>query len=111
MASQADMVLKSIGYAALPLEGLGFDPKRGVALHRDGRALVPGPQDTEDVGLYVCGWLKRGPSGIIGCLPSLLFVGLVGFGVLLQGHSIPSPCLVPHPTTHTRAREDVIGCL
>jgi len=53
----AGLVLRSIGYRSLPLEGLPFDAERGVALHEHGRC---------NPGLYVAGWLKRGPRGIIG---------------------------------------------
>eukprot|EP00884_Botryococcus_braunii_P002903 jgi/Botrbrau1/12613/Bobra.0169s0140.1 len=60
----AELVLKSIGYAGLPVEGLAFDEKRGVAHHKDGHVLQPDNRPEE--GLYVCGWLKRGPTGIIG---------------------------------------------
>lgn len=61
-----DLVLVSIGYRGEPTPGLGedaFDAERGVARHADGKvtgASLP------DHGLYVSGWLKRGPSGIIG---------------------------------------------
>jgi NADPH-dependent glutamate synthase beta subunit-like oxidoreductase len=62
---QAELVLKSIGYKSVPVEGLEFDPTKGVARHQAGRVLTA--DDTSpDPGLYVCGWLKRGPSGIIG---------------------------------------------
>lgn len=56
-------VFRSIGYRGLPLAGLPYDPRRGVLPNRGGRLL-----DGEAVlpGLYVTGWLKRGPTGIIG---------------------------------------------
>ncbi|TKY60872.1 NADPH:adrenodoxin oxidoreductase [Spatholobus suberectus] len=60
------MVLKSIGYKSVPVEGLPFDHKKGIVPNDRGRVL----SDTADPsvlekGLYVCGWLKRGPTGII----------------------------------------------
>jgi len=56
---EADLVLVSIGYQSLPLPEMGaaFDRARGRARHVNGRVSE---------GLYVSGWLKRGPSGIIG---------------------------------------------
>jgi ferredoxin/flavodoxin---NADP+ reductase len=59
----ADMVLRSVGYRGVPIPGLPFDEKRGVIPNADGRvlrygAVVPGE--------YVAGWIKRGPSGVIG---------------------------------------------
>lgn len=55
----ADLVLRSIGYRGLPLPGLPFDDDRGVVPHHDGRIH-------QHPGSYVTGWIKRGPTGIIG---------------------------------------------
>ncbi|KAF6253362.1 hypothetical protein COO60DRAFT_1273754 [Scenedesmus sp. NREL 46B-D3] len=62
------LVLKSIGYKSLPLPGLPFDNKQGVVPNAAGRVLtdVGAAADSTVPGLYVCGWLKRGPTGIIG---------------------------------------------
>ncbi|MFC9927501.1 FAD-dependent oxidoreductase [Streptomyces sp. NPDC127190] len=59
----AQLVLRSVGYRGLPLEGLPFDPERGTVPHVGGRVVrdgVPVP------GEYVAGWIKRGPTGVIG---------------------------------------------
>lgn len=57
------LVFRSIGYRGVPIPGLPFDKSRGTVPHAAGRVL-----DTARAlpGLYVTGWLKRGPSGIIG---------------------------------------------
>lgn len=64
------LVLESIGYKSLPLEGLPFDRVRGVVPSQAGRVAVAaadgGSSNSFEPGLYVSGWLKRGPSGIIG---------------------------------------------
>eukprot|EP00803_Ostreobium_quekettii_P004344 evm.model.scf_29.6 EVM.evm.TU.scf_29.6 scf_29:107107-108819(+) len=60
----AQMVLKTIGYRTLPLPGVPFDERRAVVPHRAGR--VVGRDGDPVPGLYVCGWAKRGPSGVIG---------------------------------------------
>ncbi|XP_062090836.1 NADPH:adrenodoxin oxidoreductase, mitochondrial [Humulus lupulus] len=62
------MVLKSIGYKSKPVDGLPFDNQQGVVPNIKGRVLRDTHADPQVVeeGLYVCGWLKRGPSGIIG---------------------------------------------
>ena len=60
----SDLVLRSIGYRSVPVQGLAFDEGRSVASNQGGR--VVGPDGAADPGLYVTGWLKRGPSGIIG---------------------------------------------
>lgn len=58
-----DLVFRSIGYRGHPLQGLPFDETRGVVPNDRGRVLLPNEQTP---GLYVSGWIKRGPSGIIG---------------------------------------------
>lgn len=57
------LVFRSIGYRGSPIAGLPFDAVRGVLPNTAGRLT-----DERGVlpGLYVTGWLKRGPSGIIG---------------------------------------------
>jgi ferredoxin--NADP+ reductase len=59
----AEMILRSVGYRGMPMPGLPFDERRGIIPNLAGRILrhgVPAP------GEYVAGWIKRGPSGIIG---------------------------------------------
>ena len=57
------LVFGSIGYRGQPLECIPFDFRRGVVPNRKGRVERNG---TAVDGLYVTGWLKRGPTGIIG---------------------------------------------
>eukprot|EP00889_Picochlorum_renovo_P000699 jgi/Picre1/27729/NNA_000693.t1 len=52
-------LIESVGYVAEPLEGAPFDPNTNTVPNVLGKVV-----DADD--LYVCGWLKRGPSGIIG---------------------------------------------
>ncbi len=59
----AQMVVRSVGYRGTALADVPFDAARNVIPHSDGRverdgAVVPGE--------YVAGWIKRGPTGIIG---------------------------------------------
>ncbi|XP_048598167.1 NADPH:adrenodoxin oxidoreductase, mitochondrial isoform X1 [Brassica napus] len=58
------MVLKAIGYKSVPVNGLPFDHKKGIVPNVRGR-VVSGDISQTEPGLYVCGWLKRGPVGII----------------------------------------------
>jgi ferredoxin/flavodoxin---NADP+ reductase len=57
------LVFGSIGYRGQPLERVPFDFRRGVVPNRKGCVECDG---TAVDGLYVTGWLKRGPTGIIG---------------------------------------------
>jgi ferredoxin--NADP+ reductase len=57
------LVFRSIGYRGLPLDGLPFDERRGVIPNDRGR-ILDGERPLH--GEYVVGWIKRGPTGIIG---------------------------------------------
>ena len=58
------LVLRSIGYRGVPLAGIPFDERRGLISNLGGRVL--GESGEHEVGEYVVGWVKRGPSGVIG---------------------------------------------
>ena len=60
---EAGIAFRSIGYKGVPISGVPFDDKRGVISNQDGRITESGSTVT---GLYVAGWIKRGPTGIIG---------------------------------------------
>jgi len=63
----ADLVLRSVGYSSTPLHGVPFDDRRKVVHNERGRVLAePADGGAPLPGLYVSGWLKRGPTGIIG---------------------------------------------
>jgi len=51
------MVLRSVGYRGVPVPGLPFDEASATVPHDHGRV---------EPGVYVTGWIKRGPSGFIG---------------------------------------------
>ncbi|MGH3392614.1 MAG: FAD-dependent oxidoreductase [Actinomadura sp.] len=58
------MVLRSVGYQSVPLEGLPFDERSHVVPNTGGRIM-----DATGRALpreYVAGWIKRGPTGVVG---------------------------------------------
>jgi len=61
----AGLVFRSVGYRGVPLPGVPFNDSWGVILNDKGRVLDP---DTKQpiVGEYAAGWIKRGPTGVIG---------------------------------------------
>ena len=62
---ECGLVLRSIGYKGVGLEGAPFDDGRGLIPNESGR--VTDPESGEQVpGHYAVGWIKRGPSGVIG---------------------------------------------
>lgn len=62
---ECGLVLRAVGYRGAPVPGLPFDEHRSVLPQVEGRVVDP---DTGKPlpGTYVTGWLKRGPSGVIG---------------------------------------------
>ena len=62
---ECGLVLRSIGYKGTPLEGVPFDERRHTISNEGGR--VTDPESGEQIpGQYAVGWIKRGPSGVIG---------------------------------------------
>jgi ferredoxin--NADP+ reductase len=61
---ECGLVLRSVGYKGRGIEGVAFDDGRGVVPNVAGR--VQGPDGAQIPGHYVAGWIKRGPSGVIG---------------------------------------------
>ncbi len=57
------LVVRAIGYRSLPLKYLPFDEASGTVPNIRGRVLDSG---TVVPGTYLSGWIKRGPSGVIG---------------------------------------------
>jgi len=51
------IVFRSVGYKGVPIPGVTFDERTGTIPNEHGRV---------EPGLYVAGWIKRGPSGVIG---------------------------------------------
>ncbi len=55
----AQLVVRAVGYRGVPTAGLPFDDATGTIPHTDGR--IDGSANE-----YVVGWIKRGPTGVIG---------------------------------------------
>jgi ferredoxin--NADP+ reductase len=60
----AQLVFRSIGYTGQPIGDVPFDERRGLIRNESGR--VTDVDGNHQVGEYVSGWIKRGPSGVIG---------------------------------------------
>jgi ferredoxin--NADP+ reductase len=61
---ECGLVLRSVGYRAVPLPDVPFDERHFVLPNERGRVRAP---DGEPLpGVYAVGWIKRGPTGILG---------------------------------------------
>jgi ferredoxin/flavodoxin---NADP+ reductase len=61
---ECGLVLRSVGYRGRALPGVPFDERRGVIRNDGGRVTNEDGEPTP--GEYAVGWIKRGPSGVIG---------------------------------------------
>jgi len=61
---ECGLVLRSIGYRGTRVDTVPFDEDRGVIRNDAGRVL--GDDGRPLPGEYAVGWIKRGPSGVIG---------------------------------------------
>jgi ferredoxin/flavodoxin---NADP+ reductase len=59
----ADLVVRSVGYRGHPLPGLPVDERSGTVPNEGGRVQRDGAASP---GEYVAGWIKRGPTGVVG---------------------------------------------
>ena len=66
-------IYRAVGYFGTPLPGVPFDKQRGVIPNREGQVLWKGDPSSGSAGanqqmygVYVTGWIKRGPVGLIG---------------------------------------------
>ncbi|HEY3934158.1 MAG TPA: FAD-dependent oxidoreductase [Gemmatimonadales bacterium] len=60
------LVFRSVGYRGIEIPGLPFDAERGIVPNISGRVVQAPGSATPVRGVYVTGWIKRGPHGIIG---------------------------------------------
>ncbi len=65
MEIECGILFRSIGYRGVPISGIPFHDRWGTIPNEAGR--ITAEQGGEVIsGLYTAGWIKRGPSGIIG---------------------------------------------
>lgn len=59
----AELVVRSVGYRGVALPGVPYDASTGRVPHAEGRVIRDGGFSVDE---YVTGWIKRGPTGVIG---------------------------------------------
>ena len=103
------MVFRSIGYQSVPLAGVPFDERTHTVPHDNGRVLDDDGKALP--GEYVAGWLKRGPTGVIGTNKAdaaqtvqAILADLAGGPDLGEG-DLPRPGLLRLPSVSGEAAE------
>ncbi|RVW96271.1 NADPH:adrenodoxin oxidoreductase, mitochondrial [Vitis vinifera] len=96
---ECGIVLKSIGYKSVPINGLPFDHHKGIVPNIQGRVLsnTTGNPTLVEEGLYVCGWLKRGPTGIIATNLYCAEETVASISEDLEQGKLPSTSSLPKP--------------
>ena len=97
----AQLVLRSVGYQSVPLPGVPFDARTYTVPNAHGRVLSEAGEPLP--GEYVAGWLKRGPTGVIGTNKAdaaetvqALLADLAGGPDVTEG-KLPRPGLLRRP--------------
>jgi ferredoxin--NADP+ reductase len=97
----AQLVLRSVGYQSVPLPDVPFDTRTYTVPNASGRVLSETGEPLP--GEYVVGWLKRGPTGVIGTNKAdaaetvqVLLADLAGGPDLGEG-KLPRPGLLRRP--------------
>ncbi|MGJ5892763.1 NADP oxidoreductase [Streptomyces sp. V2] len=85
---RAELVLRSVGYRGVPLAGLPFDEALGTVPHTAGRVLRDG---VVSPGEYVAGWIKRGPTGVIGTNRPCAKETVLSLLADVTDHQLPDP--------------------
>ncbi len=85
---EAGLILTSIGYHGKPVPGLPFDAATGTVPNEAGRVL-------DLSGVYVTGWIKRGPTGFIGTNKSCAHETVETLVADFNRGSLPSPVAKP----------------
>jgi len=101
---EAQLVLRSVGYQSVPLPGVPFDTRTHTVPNDSGRVRSETGEPLP--GEYVAGWLKRGPTGVIGTNKAdaaetvqALLADLAG-GPDVGEAKLPRPGLLPLPSRH-----------
>ena len=86
---ECGLVLRSVGYRAVPLPGVPFDERSFVLPNEGGRVL--GADGEPLPGVYAVGWIKRGPTGILGTNKRDAEETVSGLAEDLASGALPSP--------------------
>ena len=109
----AGVVFRSVGYRGVPLDELPFDAAWGVVPNAHGRVQDPN-SNTVIPGLYVAGWIKRGPTGVIGTnkADALETVRLMSDDLIRQLHWKPEdPSIAGWERTLRERQRDIVSWL
>jgi len=91
---EAQLVVRSVGYTGSPLPGVPFDDGKGTIHNQGGRVTQVGTE-APLAGVYTAGWVKRGPSGVIGTNKKCAQETIDLLVEDLQAGKLPEPTTTP----------------
>ena len=91
---EAQLVVRSVGYTGSPLPGVPFDGGKGTIHNQGGRVTHVGTEEPLP-GVYTAGWVKRGPSGVIGTIKKCAQETVARLLEALQAGLLPEPTTPP----------------
>ncbi|MFI8823801.1 FAD-dependent oxidoreductase [Streptomyces sp. NPDC053431] len=97
---ETGLVLRAVGYRGRPVPGLPFDEATGTVPHERGR-VAP--------GVYVAGWIKRGPTGFIGTNKTCAQESVTTLLDDFEAGLLTPPVGEPSPPAHDGARNAAAG--
>ena len=87
------LVIRSIGYRGVPLGDVPFDARRGLIRNIGGR--ITEEDGTVQPRQYVAGWIKRGPSGVIGTNKKCASESTALIAADAEAGVLPEPAIEP----------------
>ena len=87
------LVIRSIGYRGVPFGDVPFDARRGLIRNTGGR--ISEEDGTVQPGQYVAGWIKRGPSGVIGTNKKCAAESTALIAADAEAGVLPEPAIEP----------------
>jgi len=97
------LVVRAVGYSGEPIAGLPFDDSTGTVPNVAGRVVDADGRPV--LGQYVTGWIRRGPTGVIGTNKHDAVE--VAASVLADLPSLPAPRTDPDDLARVLAEHDV----
>ncbi len=85
-----EAVYRAVGYRSAALEGVPFDPA-SATIPNDGGRVLDAPGGEHLPGLFTAGWVKRGPTGVIGTNRSCAVETVGHLTTELESGSLPEP--------------------
>jgi ferredoxin--NADP+ reductase len=101
------LVIHAVGYRGRPIDGIPFDDRRGLIRNAGGRVIDDA--GAARIGEYAVGWIKRGPSGVIGTNKKCAADTVTRIAEDVEAGAINDPTQVPTDSWLRRLADVVVS--